>query len=768
MTTEPVPGLGTPYPRLEDPDLLTGRARFTADLDAPGALHAALVRSPLAHARIQSVDPRPALAVPGVRYALTADDLDVPAVSFPPFAGQLHDAHARPPLARGVVRFVGDPVAAVLATSRRAAAEGAREVRAGFQPLPAVTSPQEALADEVLLFPETGSNVALHSVAEHGVPGPSEVTTGTRVENQRMAVAPMEPNAILALPAPDGTMTVWLSTQMPHGFRDLLTSLLGLGQDAVRVIAPAVGGGFGGKNPFDADYVLICAMARHVGSPVRWVQTRAENLLTMQGRGHAFDVRLSSGRDGTLGSLDVNAVSDVGAYPGVGVGMIHTARSLASGPYRIPHVRYEIRCVTSNTAPTVAFRGAGRPEGAHALERAMDEHAAALGMDPAELRLRNFIPANAFPYTSPMGATYDTGSYARALRLALGLAGYDEIRAEQRARRQAGDPLLLGVGIGSYVEVSAAPPGFGREYASVEVEADGGVLVTAGTSAHGQGHWTMYALVAATVLGVDPARVRLVQSDTALVPSGVGTGGSRSAQVGGSAVKVACEEVLDKARRLAAHLRGVSPEKITVVAATGLAVDGVPGSELSWADLAAAAQDEARRPEGMTGGLAAAPGFDQGYGTAPFGSHVAAAEVDSATGLVRLRKIVAVDDCGTVLNPLTADGQVHGGLAASIGQALFEESVFGADGVLRQDSFGTYQMPAAADLPSFETAHTVTPATKNPLGAKGLGEGGSIGVLAAVHNAVMDAVRHLGVTGLQTPLTPLRVWSAIQDAAAEG
>lgn len=758
-------GIGRAHERLEDHDLLTGRAAFTADIPCPDALHAVLVRSAVAHGRLRCVESSTAAAMDGVRHILTAADFDVPSLVFLPFADQLDAAYARPVLARGTVRFVGEPVAVVLGDTKRAAAAGARAVVPQYEPLPAVITARAALTDRVVLFPQAGTNVAIDSTTDSGPHHPAQVSSDVRIENQRMAVTPMETNSILAAPAPDGSMTIWLSTQMPHTFRALLASLLGMDQAAIRVIAPAVGGGFGGKNPFDADYILICAVARHTGFPVRWTQTRAENLLTMQGRGHLFDVRLESTAEGALTSLDVDAVTDVGGYPGVGVGMIRTARSLAPGPYLIPHVRYRIRCVASNTAPTVAFRGAGRPEATHALERAMDEQAAALGMDPAVLRLQNFVPADAFPHTTVMGTTYDTGDYARALRLALGMAGYEAIRAEQRDRRHAGDSILLGIGIGSYVEVSAAPPGFAREYASVEVTLDGSVIVTAGTSAHGQGHWTMYALIAASILGADPKRVRLIQSDTALVPAGVGTGGSRSAQIGGSAVKAACEEVLAQARALAAHLRGVTAAEIQVAPGVGLCIDGAPDGEITWAELAAAAADPASRPAGMAAGLVAAPGFDQGGGTAPFGSHVAVVEIDSSTGLVRLRRMIAVDDCGVVLNPLTAEGQVHGGLAASIGQALFEQSVFGPDGRLTHDSFATYQMPAAADLISFETAHTVTPALKNPLGAKGLGEAGSIGALAAVHNAVMDAVRHLGVRDLQTPLTPMRVWSAIRAAA---
>jgi carbon-monoxide dehydrogenase large subunit len=433
--------------------------------------------------------------------------------------------------------------------------------------------------------------------------------------------------------------------------------------------------------------------------------------------------------------------------------MIHTARLLACGPYRIPHIRYEIRCVATNTPPVGAFRGAGRPEATHALERAVDALAARTGHDPADLRARNLIGADEFPYTTATGCTYDSGRYERALRVAMDVAGYPDLRREQAKRRQSGDDSVVGIGLSCYVEVSAAQPGFDREYAAAQAHPSGRVTLTVGTSGHGQGHWTVYAGLAAAILGVTPQDVDLVQSDTARVPEGAGTGGSRSAQVGGSAVRGACLALVEQAKSLAARLLG--PD-------TGLAV--LPGGgigdatgSLSWAALAAAA-----RSQGTA--LRAEYRFAQDGGTAPFGTHIAVVEIDCRTGAVTLRRMVAVDDCGTVLNPVLAEGQVHGGLAAGIAQVLFEEAGYDAEGRPLNGSFACYCMPSAADLPRFDVQHTLTPSPKNPLGAKGLGESGTTGSVAAVHNAVLDALAPLGVTELDPPFLPGRVWAAIQAA----
>jgi aerobic carbon-monoxide dehydrogenase large subunit len=761
-------GIGARQPRLEDRALLTGTARFAADIEVDGVLHAVFVRSAFAHARITAIDTTDASSLDGVVAVLTQADLQLGPVFFPTLAKLLaSDAYHRRPLASDMVRFAGEVVAIVVAETLAIAEDAAELVIVEYDDLPVVLDSVAAATDgSPLLFPDTGTNVALQVPFEAGArSSEADVTLQTVITNHRMGVAPMEGNSITAVPEPGtGRLTAYVSTQMPHALRDLSGVFLGIDPSELRVVAPAVGGGFGGKTPAEPDYVAILAAARHLRRPVRWVQSRMENLMTMQARGHRFEVTLRATADGRVTSVEVDALSDLGAYPGVGAGMIMTARTLATGAYDIRHVRFDVRGVATNTAPVGAFRGAGRPEGIGMIERAMDTLAHDLQIDPAELRRRNLIRRDQFPYHTATGLEYDTGDYERALDTALDAVGYDELRAEQRTRRERGDTRHLGIGIACYVEVSASAPGFAAEWAEVEVKSDGRARVVVGTFAHGQGHHTTYAQIVASVLGIPAGRVDCIDGDTDAVPSGVGTGGSRSAQVGGSAVKVASDAVLEKARLIAAQLLEASPQDI-VLGNDGLCVAGYPGGTISWAMLADAALDPRLLPDGMEPGLAAAPGFAQSdTGTAPFGCHVAVVEVDGETGAARLLRIVAVDDCGTVISPLLAEGQVHGGLLGGIAQALFEEITYDDIGNPANASFANYGFPGPADLPSFETHHTVTPTPHNPLGAKGIGESGTTGSLGAVHNAVVDAVSHLGIRHIEMPLTPFNVWSALQAA----
>jgi carbon-monoxide dehydrogenase large subunit len=574
----------------------------------------------------------------------------------------------------------------------------------------------------------------------------------------------MEGLAIVAIPAADGTLTLWCSGQMPHVLRDLTANTLGMDPANLRVVHPAVGGGFGGKTPSEPDYVLVAVVARHLQRPVRWTQTRSENLLTMQARGDIFDVILEATADGRITSIQVAELTDLGAYPGIGMGMTMTTRGLATGAYDIPHASFDIRGVATNTAPVGTFRGAGRPEAIHMLERSMDVLAVELGMDPAELRRRNFIRPEQCPYRNVMGESFDSLDLDVALTEALRLAGYDQLRAEQRRRRETDERSLLGIGISTYLEVSAGVPEADKEFASVEVTNEGRVRVVVGTSSHGQGHRTTFGQIVSSAMGVPIEDVDLIQSDTETVTRGRGTSGSRSAQIGGSAVRVGCDAVVRQAFELASHLLEVERADLEVVPGSGIGVKGVPDLGLSWAQLAQTIRDDAARPASMAPRLFADPGFDQNGGTSPFGCHIAVVDVDRDTGLVQLTRMIAVDDCGVIINPMLAEGQVHGGLAAGIGQALFEESRFDPDGNPTTTTFADYGMPSAAEFPSFETAHTVTPTTKNPLGAKGLGEAGTTGSIAAVHNAVLDAISYLGVHHLDIPLTPLAVWQALEDA----
>ena len=752
--------MGNAVLRREDPDLLTGSARFVADMAPAGTLHLAFVRSTMAHARIGSVESAEARDVAGVVDVFTAGDLDIAPqplfITLPPEINRL-------PLT-GKARYVGDPIAAVVAESPAAAADGAELVVVDYEPLPAVTDPFAALApDSPIVFESHGSNQAselkLNAEAD-SLTGHDLVVSG-RVVNHRMAAAPIEPSAVLAVPGVgnggDG-VTLWCTTQRPHDTRDVVAAALEEPPERVRVIAPAVGGGFGAKGSAYPEFVVAAWLARRLGRPVRWVETRTENLTNMtQGRDHVHDLDLGLTRDGRFCWLRMRVTADVGAYPGIGALLPFFTMTMASGPYRIPAVDFEAVSVITNKAPIFPFRGAGRPEATVSLERIVDLAAAELGMDPAELRRRNLLAPDEFPLTTPTGANMDSGDYARGLDLALEAAGYEDLRAEQALRRARGDRRLLGIGVSVYVEVTAG--GLFQEFGSVTVESDGTVTARVGTAPQGQGHVTAFGQILGEVLGVAPERVRIICGDTAEVPTGQGTVASRSLQVGGSAVWTAANEVLDQSRLLAASLLEADAADI-VVAPGGLAVAGVPARAVSWAELAAAA----KTGDAGSGALSAEVDFDQGEATYPFGAHVAVVEIDADTGDTRLLRHVAVDDCGRILNPMLVEGQVHGGVATGVSQALYEQSLYDVDGNPRNTNFADYSIPAASELPRFETHHTETPTPLNPLGAKGIGESGTIGSTPAVQSAVLDALAPLEITHLDMPYTPQRVWRAIASA----
>jgi len=745
--------------RREDPPLVTGSAHYTDDLAPPGALHAVFVRAPLAHGRILGIDPVPAAGLPGVAGVFTAADLDLP----PMPAGGAPEAMARPVLATDTVRFLGEAVAVVVAQTRAQALDAAEAVEVDYEPLPVVTDPLAALAGGAPpLF--AGGNLA----RERRWPEPSralegaEVVVRARFVNQRLAAAPLEPSASVAVPDPDhDALVLYTPCQAPFWVRDTVAELLGMDPERVRVVVPAVGGAFGARIVTYPEQVVVAALARRLGRPVRQVDGRSETMLAMtHGRAQVQDVEVAATRDGRITGLRALLVADGGAYPGEATAMPSSTRFMASGVYRIPRIEVAWRCVATNTAPVAAYRGAGRPEATAMVERAVDLLAARLRLDPAELRRRNLIPARAMPYTTATGARYDSGDYAAAMDRVLEAAGYDQLRAEQAGRRERGEVRQLGIGLSVYVEVT----GFGSEYGEVVVEPGGRVTARTGVSPHGQGHETAFAQLVAATLGVGPGQVTVVHSDTAAVPRGEGTMGSRSLQVGGSAVAEAAGQVLDKARALAAHLLEAPVEDVAVFPGEGLGVAGAPETALAWAELSVAAADPSRRPPGMDAGLQAAVDFELERSTFPFGAHLAVCEVDTQTGLVRLLRHLAVDDSGRILNPVLAEGQVHGGIAQGIAQALFEEVGYDEDGNCLNGNLSVYAMPAAADLPAFETLRTQTPTPLNPLGAKGIGESGTIGATPAVQNAVVDALAHLGVTHIDMPLTPERVWRAIAAA----
>ncbi len=758
--------LGNPVRRTEDPAVLTGKALYFDDLEVPGQLHVVFVRSTMAHARIESIETADAASMPGVVAVYTAADLELA-----PLQGfvMLPPVFSRPPLAKDTVRFVGDIVAAVVAESRAQAVDAAENVVVDYDPLPVVLDPEAALADGApLLFPENGSNLAI--AFDFGddptVLDGADVVVAGRFVNQRVAAVPMEPNGILVRPDPDtGGLLVHVPTQAPFGVRDPLAAAVGLEPDKVRVIAPAMGGGFGAKAGMYAEFVITAKAALALGRPVKWTETRSENMVAMtQGRGQVQLVEMGLKRDGTIVGVKAKVICDAGAYPGIGAFLPFLTRTMAQGTYAIPKVQLNAVSAATNTTSTGAYRGAGRPEATALLERIVDMAADELGIDPVEIRRKNLLPPEAFPLTTVTGANYDVGEYAKALDEAVRVAGYDELRREQAVRRERGDGKQLGIGVSTYVEVTAG--GLFQEYGAVEIHPDGTVTATVGTSAHGQGHETAFAMIVADLLGVPMEAVRIVQSDTALVPRGTGTMGSRSLQTAGSAVYRASEVVLDKAKTLAAHLLEANVDDIVLTDDGRVGVAGVPATALTWAELAVAAGDGAKRPEGMEPGLASALDFNQGEATYPFGAHVAVVEVDTETGRVELVRHVAVDDCGRILNPLLVNGQQHGGIAQGVAQALFEAVVYDDDGNPLTTNLMDYAMPSAAELPSFEASNTETPTPLNPLGAKGIGESGTIGSTPAVQNAVIDALSYLGVRHLDMPLTAERVWSAIEHARA--
>jgi aerobic carbon-monoxide dehydrogenase large subunit len=755
---------GSVVHRTEDPRFLAGRGRYVENIPIDGALRAVFVRSTMAHARLGSVDATVARSMPGVIAVLTSADVDVPPQ---PPSGNVSGPFHRPILPLEVVRFVGEPIACVLAETLAEAIDAAETVDVEYEQLDAVTDPRLAAEDGApLLFPEAGTNVARSSDTRWNddvLAGADVVVRATTV-NQRIAPVPMEPNAIAVEPGDDGGLTVWVSTQIPFDVRNDLADALGMDRVEVRVIAPDVGGGFGAKLHVYPEHFVCALAARRLGRPVRWFETRTESMLSLNhGRAQHQRIELGAKRDGTIVGMRVEITADMGAYP-IGAYLPPTTRMMLAGVYRIPRIATRSRSVVTNTTPIAAYRGAGRPEATTLIERGMDLLALELGLDAAEVRRRNLIPADAFPYETAVGATYDVGDYERALDEVLRLSGYPDLRAGQAERRRRRDRVQLGIGVCTYVEITAWA---GSEFGSVEVNPDGTVTVMTGTSPHGQGHETAFAQIASGILGVPFDSVRVVHSDTGVVPRGEGTYGSRSLQLGGTAVWDASQAVLDKAKRIVAHLLEVS-EADLVADGGRIAVAGAPDTGLSWEELAVvAASDGSRLPEGIEPGLSAAGRFRQKESTFPFGAHVAAVEVDVETGRATLVRHVSVDDAGRILNPMLARGQVHGGLAQGISQALFEGVEYDEYGNPLTSTLATYLMPSAAELPSFETAHTETPTPLNPLGAKGIGESATIGSTAAVQSAVIDAVSHLGVRHVDMPLSPERVWRAIREVASQ-
>jgi aerobic carbon-monoxide dehydrogenase large subunit len=752
--------------RTEDQGLITGRESYTGDLPVEGSYHVVFVRSPIAHGTLTSVDVEEARAKPGVVGVYTDGDLEI--ADRPGLPGVVPDAMSRPPLARGRVRFVGDIIAAVVAETSGQALDAAESVLPDIDPLPAVVGIEEALAEDApVLFEEHGSNVVAGAGTGEveGIFDNADVVVSETFYNQRLAGVPMEPNACVAVPGePNGGVTLWLSIQTPHGARDAIASDLGLDTEQVRVIAPRVGGGFGPKATAYPEYSIAARAAMVLGHPVRWTETRSENLLSMvHGRAQVQHVELGVRRDGRFVGLRASVTGDGGAYPMVGTILPSLTQLMAQGVYDIPAIDFAWKTVVTNTTTTGAYRGAGRPEATQLLERIIDIAADEIGMDPLEMRRQNFLQPDAFPMTSLTGAEYDNAEHEKALEAVKEAADYDGLRAEQERRRAEGGRVAMGIGVASYVEVTA-PLGLDGEYGSAQAHPDGTFTVMAGTSAHGQGHETAYAQLAAGVLGVPMDKVKVVQSDTALVRSGAGTLGSRSLQTGGSAIHNASEQLVSRAREIAAHLLEAAVEDIEQTDG-GFGVRGIADREITWSQVATAAEDGTGTDDGSKGPLLEELDFKQGQSSFPFGSHIAVVDVDLDTGMVRQRRHVAVDDAGRILNPMLVAGQQHGGIAQGISQALYERVTYDEDGNPTSGNLASYVIPSAADLCGFEVSNTETPTHLNPIGAKGIGESGTIGSTPAVHNAVVDALSHLGVRHIDMPLTPETVWRAIQGAS---
>ena len=782
----PAPGvLGTRMLRREDPALLSGEARFVNDLAVPGALHMVMVRSPYAHARVTSIDLSAARAMPGVVGAYSGADLAGEWAAPLPCAWPVTPDMQSPPhypLATEEVAYVGDGVAVVVADSEVAARDAALAVVVGYDELPAAVDLEDAASDRVLAHHTLGTNRAYtwelmpDPAAVDRAFAEAAVTVSERYVQQRLIASAMEPRGVCVVPQPfGGDLTVYSATQIPHILRTMLGVTTGVPESRLRVVAPSVGGGFGSKLDVYAEELICVALARKLRRPVRWTEERSEAAqATVQGRGQVQDIELAADAEGRVRAVRVRILADMGAYlqlvtPGVPL----LGAFLYHGVYDVPAYSFTCTGVFTNKTPTDAYRGAGRPEATYAIERAMDALARRIGVDPAEVRRRNFIAPDKFPYSSVAGLVFDSGNYAAALEAALGLAGYDDLRAEQARRRESGGRSMLGIGLSSYVEMCGLAPSRvlaslhysagGWETASVRMLPTGKVQVVTGTSPHGQGHVTSWSMIVADRLGVSPDDVEVLHSDTAVAPWGMDTYGSRSLSVGGTAVAMAADKVIEKARLLAAHQLEVAPEDLELRGGE-LAVRGSPGRTVSLGALAFEAFTAHNLPEGMEPNLEGSVTFDPTNFTFPFGTHVAVVDVDTDTGRVDLVRYVAVDDCGNQVNPLIVDGQVHGGIAQGVAQALWEEAAYDDAGNLLTTTFADYLVPAASELPSFVLGRTVTPSPSNLLGVKGIGEAGTIASTPAVVNAVVDALAPLGVTDIDMPITPERVWRAVGAA----
>ncbi|HET9249324.1 MAG TPA: molybdopterin cofactor-binding domain-containing protein, partial [Actinomycetota bacterium] len=776
--------VGRPVLRKEDAPLVKGEGRYLDNMSLPGMLHMAVVRSPFAHARIASVDLSKALEMPGVMGAWSgaelADEWAAPLPMVWPITEDIKTSDHWP-LTKDKARFQGDGVAVVLAETRGQASDAAEAVVVEYEQLDPVLDVEEAMKDGApLVHEELGTNAVVHW--SHGGAGDQDlfdtapVRLQLRYEAPRTTPSPMEPRGALASVLPAlGEFTLWTSTQIPHIARFTLSGTTGIDEHKLRIVAPDVGGAFGGKLNVYAEEALCLALARRTGRPIKWIEGRSEHYaVTIHGRGVIHDVEVAAAEDGKILGFRVKELADMGAYfqlltPGIP----ELGGWVYMGPYEVQAYWYEFTGVMTTKTPTDAVRGAGRPEATYVLERAVDALARHLGKDPAEIRRVSFAPSHAEPKPSLMGLQIDSADYLPAFERALELADVDRYRKEQAARRKGGDARQIGIGLSSYIEMSGLAPSNilgalryaagGWEAAQVRCQPSGKVTLSIGTSPHGQGHDTVWSQIAADELGVHPDDVEVLHGDTSVSPLGMDTYGSRSISIGGAALRIALDKIKEKARTLAAHELEVSEDDLEFRDGA-FRVQGAPEKVRTIPELAVSAWTAHDLPDGFEPDLTAIATWDPKNFTWPFGTHVCVVEVDTETGATEFLRYVAVDDCGVVINPMIVEGQVHGGLAHGIAEALFEEVRYDGSGNLITGTLTEYLMPSAAELPSFELDRTVTPSPTNPLGVKGIGEAGTIAAPPAVVNAIVDAVSHLGVTDVGKPATPERVWRAIRDA----
>ena len=772
------PYIGRAMKRVEDPRLIKGIGTYIDDLRLPGLLHACILRSPYAHARIQRIDTAAAKAIPGVVGVFTGAEVN-DSCGLVPCAAAIPDLKApkHTVLASDRVYFAGHAVAVAVATDPYIARDAIDAIDVDYHPLPVVVNPEDAAKEGTpLTHPDLGTNVAF----THAVAGGSDIDDAfkradrvitRRLYHQRLTPMPIEPRGVVAsYHAGEGTLTLWSSTQIPHLLRTLLPGMIAIAENKLRVVAPEVGGGFGAKLNVYAEEALVSHLAMRLNAPVKWIESRRENAAsTIHGRDQIGEYEIAVKKDGTILGIKSRTIADLGAYNQLLTPMVPTLTGLVlTGCYRIPAVKIEIVGVYTNKMSTDAYRGAGRPEATYLIERLMDEVAREMGVDRLELRLKHFPAPTEFPFATSCGLTYDSGNYQGALTKAKQLAGWDQLVKERAAARASG--RLFGVGVSTYVEIcamgpSAAMPAGGWEWGCVRMEISGKVTVITGVSPHGQGQETSFAQIAADRLGVPIEDVVVLHGDTSVAHYGRDTYGSRGTAVGGTAIVMCIDKIVAKAKTIAAHLLETTADHVELANGT-FSSPGVTNREIGWAEMAGAAYIAKSLPAGLEPGLEASSFFEPSNFTFPFGTHICAVDVDRDTGHVAIKKYVAVDDCGPQINPLLVEGQVQGGIAHSIGQVLFEQTVYDENGQLLTGELMDYAMPRASDIPEYVLGSTVTPSPVNPLGVKGVGEAGTIGATPAIANAVLDALEPLGVTHLDLPMTPERVWQAIKTRTA--